>query len=159
VDARHDVQMIARAHADPAGMAREVASSDRTWTAVRSLVRYLHRVRGTSGYHQLRVLSRLLRRRDVLTIENVQRVAPYVSAADATQLLHDAGVADQVFGTRTSIDSDVFLMIVSNGAYAELALRNELHFAPTRFPSPDPVYQLPGNWPAFELAHTAALEM
>ncbi len=159
-DARHDAQMIARAHVNPTGMAREVASSDdRTWVAVRSLVSYLNRVRGNTGYHQLRVLTRLQRRDGLMTIENIQRITPYLTATDSTQLLLEAGKAGYSFGTSTSIDSDAFQMIVSNGAYAELALHNELHFAPTRFPNPDAGHQLPGNWPAFEIAHHAALQM
>ena len=159
-DARHDAQMVARAHVNPAAMAREVASpDDRAWVAVRSLVSYLNRARGNTGYHQLRVLTRLQRRDGLMTIENIQRVAPYLTATDSTQLLADTRRAGFSFGPSTSIDSDAFQMVVSNGAYAELALHNELHFAPTRFPNPDPRHPLPGNWPAFEVAQTAALQM
>jgi hypothetical protein len=46
----------------------------------------------------------------------------------------------------TNFNSDLFQTVVSNGYYAELALRNAAHFSP-------------GNWNNFEAAHGAALKM
>jgi hypothetical protein len=153
--------MIARASANGASIQAEIQSGrDHTWNAVRHLVAYLNQVRGTTGYHQLRVLTRLQRRPGMLTIENIQRVAPYIHAADSTQLLLEAGRGGSSFGTSTPIDNEVVQFILTNGAYADLALDNELHFSPTFFP-PDAAHtagQFPGNWPAFETAHAAALE-
>jgi hypothetical protein len=143
--AARDVQMLYRAGHDAAAAKREVQSSDSTWTAIRHMVQFLRKVAGTSGYHQLLVISRLMRGKR-LSIEHIERVAPWVNAADYTQFLTTAGMAGTGFGRHTDFDSDMLQMIVTNGAYAELAMNNERHFSPS-------------NWQAFETAHTQALQL
>ena len=144
-DAAHDVQMLYRAGHDAAAARREVQSRDDTWTAIRYMVELLRKVAGTSGYQQLLVISRLMRGKR-LSIDHIERVAPWVSPADLTQLLTMTRAAGLAFGRRTPFDSDMLQMIVTNGAYAELAMTNERHFSPS-------------NWQAFETAHTQALQI
>ena len=143
--AAHDVQLLYRAGHDAAATRREVQSSDYTWSAIRHMVQFLRKVAGTSGYQQLLVISRLMRRKR-LSIEHIERVAPWVSAADSVQFLAMAAPAGTGFGRHTDFDSDMLQMIVTNGAYAELAMNNERHFSPS-------------NWQAFETAHTQALQL
>jgi hypothetical protein len=143
--AARDVQMLYRAGHDAAAARREAQSGDSTWTAIRLMVEFLRKVAGRSGYHQLLVISRLMRGKR-LSIEHIERVAPWVNAADYTQFLTTAGIAGTGFGRHTDFDSDMLQMIVTNGAYAELAMNNERHFSPS-------------NWQAFETAHTEALQL
>jgi hypothetical protein len=143
--AAHDVQMLYRAGHDAAAARRDVQSGDYTWTAIRHMVEFLRKVAGTSGYQQLLVISRLMRRKR-LSIEHIERVAPWVTAVDSVQFLGMAGAAGTGFGRHSDFDSDMLQMIVTNGAYAELAMNNERHFSPS-------------NWQAFETAHTQALQL
>lgn len=143
--AARDVQLLYRAGHDAAAVRREVQSSDSTWTAIRLMIQFLRKVAGTSAYQQLLVISRLMRRK-TLSIEHIERVAPWVNAADSAQFLVMATMAGTGFGRHSDFDSDMLQMIVTNGAYAELAMNNERHFSPS-------------NWQAFETAQTQALQL
>jgi hypothetical protein len=143
--AAHDVQMLYHAGHDAAATRRQVQSGDHTWTAIRQMVEFLRKVAGTSGYQQLLVISRLMRRKR-LSVEHIERVAPWLNPSDSGPFLAMAHAAGTGFDRNTDFDSDMLQMIVTNGAYAALAMNNERHFSPS-------------NWQAFETAHSQALQL
>ena len=145
LDAPQDIRMLARAGTDPTGSRNEIRSVDPTWTMVQQLIDFIRRAAGSRGYHQLLLLSRILRRKDI-TIRNIERLAPWITSADHATLLRGPASAHTGFTLDTTIDDEVFQIVLTNGYYAELALHNERHFNPN-------------NWRAFEDAHTAALNM
>jgi hypothetical protein len=147
-----DIQMIWRAGNEPAAVRTQILDpADHAWAAVRGLVHFLRRAAGTRGYQQLLVLSRLMRKRRI-TIDTIRSVAPWVTAADSHSLLLETGLAGLSFGNSSSIDDDVFQFVVSNGAYADLALHNTAHFS-------QGTASAPGNWDTFERAHREALQL
>jgi hypothetical protein len=147
VRALGDINLLMRSTTDYAALQKEVVSSDKTWAAVRSLIAFLRKVRGPSGCSELLVLSRLMRQEEI-TLKNISRVAPWVTAQDYKDVV--SSVRDADLGDLSKIDakinSDLFQMVVTNGYYAELAMNNEKHF-------------FPANWKAFEDAHLQALTL
>jgi subtilisin family serine protease len=144
-EAVHDIELLMRSTSDYAGLQKEVVSSDKIWTAVRSVIAFLRKVRGPSGCSELTVLSRLMRHEDI-TLKNIALVAPWLTQRDYTDVISSVREAgfDDLSKPTTPINSDLFQMVVSNGWYAELAMSNEKHF-------------YPDNWKTFEKAHAQAL--
>jgi hypothetical protein len=120
-----------------------------------ALIKFFDKIRGTTPWAQLHVLSQLRRRGDRFTVEDLLFFAPWLSLADANTLKDELGAED--YGKVSAgvgggsdpskgFESDAFKILVSNGWYLSLAMHNESHFAP-------------GNWTVFEDNHRTALEL
>jgi hypothetical protein len=142
-----DLELLERNRSDYAQLAREVVGDNPVWAATRTVIDFLHSVRGPTGCSELLVLSRMMRK-ERLTPKLLERVTSWwVPDLDRTSV-QNALVAARAWSQieQNGFDSRLFQIVVSNGHYAELAFRNTDHFAPH-------------NWAKFEASHTAALQL
>ena len=148
--------LLKKNKSDYSGLRQEIREADPYWDRIKAVVQFLSQMRGPTGCSELLVLSRVMRR-ERCDMDTLEKVAPWWHDADSQHLydvmnkpvsITEAGRDKLTYDALVhgKFDSDLFQMVVSNGYYADLAMRNEAHFSP-------------GNWNNFEGAHYAALKM
>jgi len=156
LDKLDDLTLLERHRSDYGALQKEVREKDPYWDRAKAIVQFLKAARGPSGCSELLVLSRILRR-ETSTVDILLRVAPWLGQTDVKRLRE---TMDSMAGLyvaidlerlgwnklqRDGFDLDILQLVISNGFYGELGLRNAAHFTPD-------------NWNAFEKAHQAALQ-
>jgi hypothetical protein len=155
-----DLRLLERNQSDYAALKAEVRQPHPYWDRTKAVVEYLKKIKGPTGCSELLVLSRAMRK-ETANIRLLVAIAPWLEDADghrlndvlSTSVTHDdnVGIADKdglgfkAFSRGGGFDIQLFQLVVTNGHYGALALRNESHFAP-------------GNWDAFQAAHQQALQ-
>jgi len=155
-----DLDLLERCKRDYAGMQAEVRRKSRDWIGTKGIIEFLKTARGgptASGCSELLVLSRILRN-ETPTVTALRRNAPWLKQTDLRDAMNsglgnDADASDMTVADflpqklqKDGFNLEILQLIISNGHYGALGLRNVAHFTPH-------------NWEAFEMAHRAALKM
>lgn len=143
------LNMLERARDEAAAVKQEIA--DGRWKDVEGVVAYLQAARGTTPFTELHLLAHTLFSPSPLPGGNfdlnlIAQHAPWMPASALQQLKDSMPIAVFDGVKRDGIPERFYKIVVSNGQYAGLAIKNAHHFAPT-------------NWIRFNREQRAALEL
>ena len=110
------------------GLKKEIQQgANKNWVKLKAIVEFLKKARGPTGCSEILMLSRLLRRESKSINSLLSLDVPWLKKSDVDQLYK---IVPRESLINEGFELKFMQMVLSNGYFAELALKNGIHFAP-----------------------------